>query len=359
MDHIRILKRAFQIVRDYRVLWAFGILVALTAANGGGGGGGGNAVTSGGGGGGNGAFFFPFLTEEFIGGIIAAVIALICLGLLLGIAFLILRYVAITALIRLVDRHEESGEKHTFREGWAFGWSRTTLRVFLVDLVFGLAAIILFFLLLLPAGAPLLLLLTENEGLSAIGIIAAIGLGMLVILAFILAAIILALFLNFFHRAVVLEGLGVFDGIRRGFQLVMTRLWDVVLMGLIVFGLNLGFSILMIPVVLLLVLAGLVIGGLPALLVGILLNLFLEGAVPWVIAGILGVPVFILIIAIPTIFVSGIFESYKSTVWTLTYRELLALESGVTPAGPEPELPPETVPEAPTREEGEELPEGL
>ncbi len=46
MDHIRILRRAFQITRAYRALWLFGILVALTAARGGssnGGGGGGAA----------------------------------------------------------------------------------------------------------------------------------------------------------------------------------------------------------------------------------------------------------------------------------------------------------------------------
>lgn len=364
MDHVRILKRAFQIVKDYRVLWVFGILLALTAASNGSGNNGANAAIEAGSGGGNGGAFppfygFPFVPERIIGGILAAVIGLFCIIFLLGLVFAVVRYVSETALIHMVNRHEETGEKNTFREGWSFGWSRTAFRVFLVDLVFGLSALVILILLLLVAGAPLLLLLTRSEGLSVLGVIASIGLGMLVILAFILGMIILSLLLPFFRRAVVLEDLGVFDGIRRGFRLVKSRLWDVVLMGLIIFGINIGFSILMIPVVLLLVLAGLVIGGLPALLIYFVLNLFMEGAAPAIIAGVIGAPIFFLIIVIPSLIITGLLESYKSTVWTLTYRELLALESGVVVPGPEPEIPSEPEPELPPGEPVEELPEGL
>jgi hypothetical protein len=39
-----------------------------------------------------------------------------------------------------------------------------------------------------------------------------------------------------------------------------------------------------------------------------------------------GVPVLILIVAIPGVFLSGLMEEFKSSSWTLTYRELLALD---------------------------------
>jgi hypothetical protein len=48
-------------------------------------------------------------------------------------------------------------------------------------------------------------------------------------------------------------------------------------------------------------------------------------------------PLFILIMAAPLVFLGGLAEVFKSSVWTLTYRELHALEglennSGELPA---------------------------
>jgi hypothetical protein len=49
-----------------------------------------------------------------------------------------------------------------------------------------------------------------------------------------------------------------------------------------------------------------------------------------------GIPIFILVVAAPSVFLGGLAEVYKSSVWTLSYRELRALEglendSGETP----------------------------
>jgi hypothetical protein len=66
---------------------------------------------------------------------------------------------------------------------------------------------------------------------------------------------------------------------------------------------------------------------LPALLVGGLASLILEGGVPWILAGVVGLPIFILVMAAPWIFLGGLMEAFKSSVWTLTYQELRALES--------------------------------
>jgi hypothetical protein len=69
-----------------------------------------------------------------------------------------------------------------------------------------------------------------------------------------------------------------------------------------------------------------VLGGLPALLIGGLASLFLEGPVPWILAAVVGIPIFILVVAVPWLFLGGLMEVFKSSTWTLTYRELRALE---------------------------------
>jgi hypothetical protein len=93
-------------------------------------------------------------------------------------------------------------------------------------------------------------------------------------------------------------------------------------MWLITVGLRIGWTILMIPVVLLLLVVSGALGGLLALLAGGLTGLAFEGAVPWIVAGVVGIPIFILVLAAPLSFLGGLFEVFMSSTWTLTYREL-------------------------------------
>jgi hypothetical protein len=69
----------------------------------------------------------------------------------------------------------------------------------------------------------------------------------------------------------------------------------------------------------------------PALLAGGLASLAFEGPVPWILAAVAAVPIFILVMMVPLLFLGGLIEVFKSSVWTLTYREARALE------GEEPE----------------------
>ncbi len=343
MDHIKILKRAFSITRDYRTLWVFGILLAITTA-----GRGGSGSSGGGDNGGGGAFpsgGWPEISPEVINALIIAGIVLLLVVLLLAVVSAILRYVSETALIRMVDQHEANNEKLSVRQGFRLGWSRPALRLFLMDLLIGLSATVIFLLLLLISATPLLVWLTDSVPARVFGTILAVGLAVLVIFVAIAVGIALSLLLQFFRRAIVLENLGVLEGMRRGLQIVRQRLGDVVVMGLILFGLGLAWVIVTIPLIIVLVLAAAVLGGLPALLLGMIVGLFTEGALPWIVAAVVGFPIFFIIIAAPTMFLSGLVETYQSSTWTLTYRELLALESArPLPAGdsnPSPQLPAE------------------
>jgi hypothetical protein len=85
-------------------------------------------------------------------------------------------------------------------------------------------------------------------------------------------------------------------------------------------------AIVLFPAIILLIVVGGVLAGLPALLVGGLASLIFQGAVPWILAGVVGLPIFILVMAAPWIFLGGLMEVFKSSVWTLSYQELRALE---------------------------------
>lgn len=323
MDHFKILRRAFSITVDYRALWVFGILLALTTASapsspdGGDGGNGYNVPSTGG---------WPEVSTQVISALIIAGVVLLLVALALAIVGAVVRYVSETALIRMVDQHEGAGGKVGVRQGFRLGWSRPALRIFLVDLLIGVSAIVVFLLLLLISATPLLVWLTDSVPARVLGTVLTAGLAMLVIFAAIAVSIVLSLLLQFFRRAVVLENLGVMEGMRRGLQLVRQRLGDVIVMGLILFGLGLAWVIVMIPLVLVLLIAAVVLGGLPALLVGVIVSLFAEGPLPWIVAAIVGAPIFFLVIGAPLLFLNGLAETFQSSAWTLTYRELLALE---------------------------------
>jgi len=342
MDHLKVLKRAWETTWRYRALWVFGIIVALTTAGG---------VNRG-----TGSFNgedFPPGREFHIGEIppevssilIAIVIGLACVIFILVIATAIARYVAETALIRMVDDYEETGEKRSVRQGFRMGWSRTAWRLFLINLLTGLPTTLAFILLFVLAAAPLLLWATKSKALGIIGTIATVGLFFLVLFLAIVVGAGLSLLRKFFWRTCALEELGVIESIRQGFGVVRQHWKDVLVMWLIMVGVRIGWAIAMIttvivlfPAIILLIIVGGVLGGLPALLIGGLASLFLEGAVPWILAAVVGIPIFILVIAVPWLFLGGLMEVFKSSTWTLTYRELRALESVETEPEQLPEL---------------------
>jgi hypothetical protein len=353
MDHTKILKRAWEILKQYRVLWIFGLILALTTASSGSQVGyrfGRDDVPS--------QYqyqlpensevreLFRLLVRWLSGGswqprlvpVITFVVVLFLAILALIVIAAIARYVSETSMIRMVDKYEETGEKLRFRQGWKLGWSREAWRLFLIDLAvffpvfFGV--IILFGL----AALPLLTWTSGSEVMGAIGTVASIGLFFLVIFVIIVAIALLVLLVRFFRRVCVLEKVGIGDAFRQGYAMVRQNWKDVGVMWLITIGISIGWGLLMIPVVFLLLAAAALLGGAVALLVHGLAGLMMSNLVAWIVAALVGVPVFILVIAIPASFLGGLKEVYMSSTWTLTYRELHALgqlEPSVEPVAPE------------------------
>lgn len=340
MDHVKVLKRAWHIVWRYRALWVFGIILALTAGGRGGGGGGGPSGSQ--------ARYevrsedwphiepSPELVRTLI--VVGAAVALIILALIvLGV---IAKYVARTALIRMVDDFEESGEQRSVREGFRMGWSRAAWRTFLIDLLVGLPVAVAILLAMLVVGALAVFSAWMFDrgvvALGVLGVVSATGVTFLSIFLLVIVIAGLSLLSPFFWRACALSGLGVTDSIRRGVDLVRRHWKDAGLMWLLMIGIQLGLALLAFPVVLLILMAAVAVVGLPTVTVGGIASLIFPGPVPWIVAGITGGLLLILLIAIPLLLLSAFGQVFESNVWTLTYRELLALDELETEPQPTP-----------------------
>ncbi len=317
MKHTEVLKRAWHITWSYRALWVFGFLLALTTSEG--------------------STWLQFDQDypgrgfrldripSNIGSLLLAIgIVLACLIVLLIIVAAIARYVAGTALIRMVDDHEETGQKRSMRQGFRLGWSRSAFRLFLIDLAVSLPTVLVFVLLFALALAPLLLWGTDAVAVGVIGTVITGGLLIIVVLLAIVAAVTLSVLKPFFQRVCVLQHMGVGQSIRQGYAMVKQNLKDVGLMWLITVGLQIGWAILMIPMVLLLLVVSGALGGVLGLLAGGLTGLAFEGAASWIVGAAVGIPIFILVLVVPLSLLGGVFEVYLSSTWTLTYRQLRA-----------------------------------
>jgi hypothetical protein len=97
------------------------------------------------------------------------------------------------------------------------------------------------------------------------------------------------------------------------------------------------YPLAVIPVVLLAIFLGLVIAGPLGLLVGGIAGLLLSGEAAVILGLSVGIPIFIIVVASPLVFLDGLRDTFISTNWTLTYRELRALK------GLEPEVLPEII----------------
>ena len=357
MDHTKVLKRAWEILKQYRVLWIFGLILALTTAS--------PATQS--------SYQFDRTDvppdwqytipegsdfqeaiEAFVRWLArgawrpAAGVGLAIIGVvvLLSLVFVIItaiaRYVSETSLIRMVDAYEETGEKLRFRQGWKLGWSREAWRLFLLDLVIFIPVFVSVIVLLTLSGLPLLAWVSGDTTIGVIGTVASAGLFFFVVFAIVVAVALLKLLKRFFRRVCVLEKVGVREALRRGFALAKQNWKDVGLMWLITVGISIGWTIVMVPVVLLLIGVGALLGGSIGLMARGLAGLAMGNIGAWIVAALVGIPLFILVIAVPGAFLGGLKEVYLSSAWTLTYRELHALgqlEPPVEPVVPEAAVP--------------------
>jgi hypothetical protein len=310
--HIDLLKQAGLIAWRYRALWIFGFLLAL--CGGGGGGGGGNSFRFPSGGSEGGFEDTPTIPDIDPQVVVALVVGFICLVLLLVILGVIVRAVTRTALIRMVNQIVLT-ERVTVAEGWRLGWSGAAWRLFLVGLLINIPLFILSFGLILLALSPLLLIITQELAWIIIGISLTVLAVLFVILLLVAISAIVTPLLELAWRRTVLAGQGVTASISDTLSLIKRHFKDIFIMWLLLFVVGLGWVIVALLVALISVLAALVVGGLPALLVYLISGSTIGAAVA-------GVPLALLVIILINSFVTGLYLIFQSAVWTLTYLEI-------------------------------------
>ncbi|MEZ0396703.1 MAG: hypothetical protein ABWK53_09785 [Anaerolineales bacterium] len=364
IDILKILKRSWHILWNYKVLWIFGFLLV---------------VTGGMGGSGNGRLTyqgqetngrpplsaprfedrFPwlaeanqwieqhidplFVTEErAFQTLIWLALAGMALVLILAIPLMLIYYPSSTAVIRMVDDYEQTGARVGFRQGWKLGWNRAAFRLWVIDLIVHLPVLV-FIASILGLGFWIFRLVEGSQRAVAVaGVVAAVGCTFLLIFLFTIVMVVLRLLREFFWRAAVLENLDVRASFRRGWEIFKRHWQSGALMWLAMLGIRIGYAILgiiatflLIPVMILTGLAGAIVAAIPAFLVGGLISLFAPTWVAVLVGLLVAAPFFLLILASPLLLIDGWVTIYESSVWTLTFREMKALEE----LAPQTELP--------------------
>jgi len=248
--------------------------------------------------------------------IISVLILLCCCIFLIAIVIgTIVHYVARAALYRSVDQIEETGVAPKWREGFRLGWSNRSFRMWLLDLLVGIPFFIAAMLLLLLGATPLLLLAVDSSAAKALGVIATVGLELLIVLLIVVAGVLVGVLGQFWSREIALADRSVGQALTAGYTLVRSRMKDSALTWLLLFGLGLAYGLVSIALVFILVGIGLAIG------FGIGLPLYaVTKSVGWAVA--LGLLPFLAILAVPLVFVQGLWLTFESSAWTLAYREI-------------------------------------
>ena len=302
MDFGNILKRAWEIIWNHKILWLFGIL----ASCGSGGGGGGNFGFSGSASGGDFGglppniqrFFFNFeraverIRPEQIFAIAAGIIVF---AFVLAIVFFFLRTLGRVALIKGAYQ-AELGEKlsfsQLFNDSKPYYW-----RALGLSLLLGILVLIVAF-----SGFVLF---------SIFGVIT-FGIGLLLIIPLICLLIPIAIgygiFVEFANNALIIEDLGIGDALQRGWNVLRANLGNVAMMAFI---LIIGGGILSF-----LMFAPIFLAFAP-----MIANLIFDNGQSFQSA--LATTGILLIIAIPILVIlTGILRSYISSAWTLSYLDL-------------------------------------
>ena len=325
MDFGNVLKRAWEIIWKFKVLWIFGILASCGQASG----------TSGGNSGvrysGEGSNISPQIEQWFASlspGLVALLIVVaIIIVLILVVIAILLGTVGRVGLIRGTMKADQGAQRLTFGELWKEGlvyfWR-----------VFGLNLLIF----VLLAGAIVVL--------SIIGIVLTVGtLGIFAICMLPLICLIIPVMWAIYviieqaNIALVVENLSITEAIKRGWQVVLDNIGSMIVMSLI---LIIGISLI----------GGAVIG-LPLLAVAApAISGVAVGTAVSIRNGLVATGVLFLIYLPFLLLLSGILRAYTSSAWTLTFLRLTHKPVPTMPPTPiipaSPEIPQSPAPpEAP------------
>jgi hypothetical protein len=207
--------------------------------------------------------------------------------------------------------------------------------VFLADFLVHLPVLILFVVLGLVGWWMFSALMGGVQSTIISTIIAGVGLAFLFIFTTVILMVVLNVVRDLAWRMIVLGGAGVREALGNALGLIRRQWKNVGLMWLVMFGLKIAwgiaFFILIFPLLIVSIITA--VGGVAVALVPTLITAGIASLLsapeywPWIFAAIIGLPFFFVSAFSPILLVGGWGQVYQSSVWTLTYRELKALEA--------------------------------
>jgi hypothetical protein len=357
MDHNAIIARAFEITRRHRALWIFGFLAAFASGSAGST----NFSNSSGGSEGVSGSASSFLNrlndasfpgKDFVlqliseleqlqppawfdpdrfldpgagelGGIFAGLLLLCGAFIVFILVMVVVRLISEAAIIRMVDAIEE-GESVSFGTGLELGASGRTLRWFLLEILIGLLALIVIIPLLMISILPIVMMVSLGDGANAFALIMAIGLVLLGVPLLILFAIGYGLMKRLWMRELLVDGADMGSAVANAFGHLRGNLLSVLLLWFILLVMRLVYLAVSIPIILIALLI--------AAAVGIAVGALVFGAGASAIATfLLGFFLTLAFLAVPVLFLQGLFLIFDSSAWTLSWRWMRGYEAWMKP----------------------------
>lgn len=192
--------------------------------------------------------------------------------------------------------------KASFRAGWREG-KKYLWKLFRLFLLFFFATMII----ILVLALPVVYLAVTGSWVSALLV------GLLAVAIFIPLIFVLALTNIFAEFYIILSDLGVWSAVEAGYNLLLKNILNSLVFGLLLLVMNIIAGMVLLPVAGIALLILIPTGALFYYLNKIIFGIFLAFAIL----------IFLLII----LFVSSIFLTYKTTAWTLFFREIAKVET--------------------------------
>ncbi len=339
MDFSGLLSRAARMTWQHKVLWVLGFLTALGAGG-----------TSNFNIGSTSSFTTPAPDGEMprwmndlavgdpsvlLGGLMAGLAVFGCLIAIVSIVLLVVGIIARGGLIAAVQHIETEGGT-SFKRAWSAGAARFW-RMLGLNLLLILPVLVLVAIMLVAFGGTILAIIGAaaaggrqsggNEAAAAAlaGLTGVLCIGGVLTCVAVLYGLISMALQTFGERAIVLDGLGVMDSLRKGWAVFRANLGNIIVIALIMAVISF--------------VVGLVVGAISTAVFIPTVLLAMDQAQTGVQAAtiVVGVLSFIVVVVLAAI-VGALFVSFNSAVWTLAYRQFTGQAPALTPA-PQPPAP--------------------
>jgi hypothetical protein len=293
LPYIEILKQAGRIVWQNKFLLWFGLLMALGSP--------GNFNV------GNNEDWEKkggAAAQSFIESHWQIVLAIALVLFAVGIVLFLISLAAKAGLVKSVNLIAQN-KKTTFRAGWKTG-KKYVGKLFRLYLLFFFTVLVIIAVLALPA----IFLAMKGSWVSAI------VLGILAFAVFIPLVYVIALTNIFAEFYIILSDLGVWSAVENGYDLLLKNVKNSIVFGLLLVAVNIAAGIVLLPVAGIALLILIPTGAIFFYMSKIIFGIFLFFAIVFFLLAVLSV--------------SSIFITFKTTAWTLFFREIAKVEKPET-----------------------------